>query len=391
MAETEQQPDTREPSEERKAELEAAYDKQKGSDPPYKGIEIGTLGEVQWIVEQRHWSMAYDLSKDVQRANLSSANLSSANLSGANLSGADLYSANLSGADLTSANLSGANLSRADLRANLSGANLRNANLSGADLTSADLSGADLTSANLSGANLTKADLSGANLTKANSSGAYLTRALMNAETELDDIHLDTHTTVFGVRWNGAPLDGIPWEHAPQLGDEPTREVLAKRGRTEWVAIYRNAMRAYHGLTVALRDQGLSDAASTYRLRELAMERKALQASRNVGGWVLNVLLGGVAGHGEKPGRALVAYIGIVASFAVLFWGVTNYLDSGAQHLQWYEAAVLSVSSFHGRGFFSSTIQLGDPLAIVAAFEAVAGLFIELVFIATFSRRFLGD
>jgi len=347
MAETEQQPDTREPSEERKAELEAAYDKQKGSDPPYKGIEIGTLGEVQWIVEQRHWSMAYDLSKDVQRANLSSANLSSANLSGANLSGADLYSANLSGADLTSANLSGANL--------------------------------------------TKADLSGANLTKANSSGAYLTRALMNAETELDDIHLDTHTTVFGVRWNGAPLDGIPWEHAPQLGDEPTREVLAKRGRTEWVAIYRNAMRAYHGLTVALRDQGLSDAASTYRLRELAMERKALQASRNVGGWVLNVLLGGVAGHGEKPGRALVAYIGIVASFAVLFWGVTNYLDSGAQHLQWYEAAVLSVSSFHGRGFFSSTIQLGDPLAIVAAFEAVAGLFIELVFIATFSRRFLGD
>lgn len=67
---------------------------------------------------------------------------------------------------------------------------------------------------------------------------------------------------------------------------------------------------------------------------------------------------------------------------------MTNFLHSGAQPLQWYEAAVLSVSSFHGRGFFTSTIQLGDPLAIVAAFEAVCGLFIELVFIATFSRRF---
>jgi hypothetical protein len=56
-----------------------------------------------------------------------------------------------------------------------------------------------------------------------------------------------------------------------------------------------------------------------------------------------------------------------------------------------YEALVLSLSSFHGRGFFPSTISLGDPLAIIAAAEAVIGLFIELLFIATFSRRFLGD
>jgi hypothetical protein len=31
------------------------------------------------------------------------------------------------------------------------------------------------------------------------------------------------------------------------------------------------------------------------------------------------------------------------------------------------------------------------PIAVVAACEAVTGLFIELVFIATFSRRFLGN
>ena len=74
--------------------------------------------------------------------------------------------------------------------------------------------------------------------------------------------------------------------------------------------------------------------------------------------------------------------------FAIIFWLVTNVVHTGAPPLQWYEAGVLSLSSFHGRGFFTNTIQLGDPLAIVAAFEAVSGLFIELVFIATFTQRF---
>jgi hypothetical protein len=34
-------------------------------------------------------------------------------------------------------------------------------------------------------------------------------------------------------------------------------------------------------------------------------------------------------------------------------------------------------------------IGLGDPLAIIATFEAVIGLFIELILTATFSNRFL--
>jgi len=38
-----------------------------------------------------------------------------------------------------------------------------------------------------------------------------------------------------------------------------------------------------------------------------------------------------------------------------------------------------------------SAVGLNDPLAVVAAGEALVGLFIELIFIAAFSRRFLGD
>jgi hypothetical protein len=66
-------------------------------------------------------------------------------------------------------------------------------------------------------------------------------------------------------------------------------------------------------------------------------------------------------------------------------------LVTSSKPLQWYEALVLSLSSFHGRGFFPSQIGLGDPLAMVAACEAVMGLFIELILIATFSKRFLNS
>ncbi len=337
-----EQPDTSVPPPERQAALEAAYERQKDSEAPYKGVLIKTLGELQWIMQQRRWYGEQGLPIGMQWANLS---------------GADLRGANLSGSRLRWANLS---------RARLYGANL---------------SGALLYGANLSGASLPEADLS----------GVIFNRVLLNSETELDNVTINTQTVLLGVRWNGAPLDALDWNQATIIGDETVAQATTGKTREQRVIGYQDAARAYHGLTVALRDQGLADVASKYRLREQVMLRKAMRYERNPGGWFLNVLLGSVAGHGEKPGRALVAYVSIVTMFAVIFWFVTNFLHSGTQPLQWYEASVLSISSFHGRGFFTNTIQLGDPLAIFAAFEAVFGLFIELVFIATFSRRFLGD
>jgi hypothetical protein len=48
---------------------------------------------------------------------------------------------------------------------------------------------------------------------------------------------------------------------------------------------------------------------------------------------------------------------------------------------------VLSISSFHGREFFTTGISLGDNLARLAAGEAIVGLLIEITFIATFTQR----
>lgn len=47
---------------------------------------------------------------------------------------------------------------------------------------------------------------------------------------------------------------------------------------------------------------------------------------------------------------------------------------------------MLSISSFHGWGFFTS---LGDTLARLAAGEAAVGLLIEIALIATVTQRFL--
>jgi len=83
----------------------------------------------------------------------------------------------------------------------------------------------------------------------------------------------------------------------------------------------------------------------------------------------------------------VVIYLASVALFAVGYFvlGVTV----GPQ-LSPYEAVVVSLTAFHGRGFFATAFKPGDPQAGWAALEAVFGLLIEISFIATFTQRFFG-
>ena len=78
-------------------------------------------------------------------------------------------------------------------------------------------------------------------------------------------------------------------------------------------------------------------------------------------------------------------------AFAAAYFGVTHLVDTQLSALTWDESLVLSLTSFHGRGFFPGFLSLGDWVARIAAIEAVIGLFIDLILIATFSRRFLGN
>lgn len=125
---------------------------------------------------------------------------------------------------------------------------------------------------------------------------------------------------------------------------------------------------------------------------------------------MLSLLLAAVSGYGYRPSRSFMTYAVVISVFAYLFWCVTNGVSlthglfthavtllgmtpppSPAEHLQGYEALVVSVTSFHGRGFFQPSQSPGDKVAILAAMEAFVGLVVEIILITTFTQRFFGS
>ncbi len=102
-----------------------------------------------------NWSNCLMEGANLERRNLSGAEMINMNLSQSNLSGAQLANANLSYSLLSVASLQGADLRSAKLiGASLRGANLTDANLEGADLSYADLKGADINGADFKNAKL---------------------------------------------------------------------------------------------------------------------------------------------------------------------------------------------------------------------------------------------
>jgi uncharacterized protein YjbI with pentapeptide repeats len=366
----------------------------------------------------------------LERANLYDAHLEDAVLSDAHLEGATLdgtfgHRTHLELAKLIEAHLEGADCSFA----RLDGATLIGVHLEGATLYRADLEWTELRKAQLGGANLTRAHLERALLDNASFAGktlstsdmgrmqaagvklaqavppADLREAFFDAATSLNGVTLGNEeygwASLADVRWNNANLAVVDWTRprrgmlhmrvdAIELGEEriartaTNRDGNPKDAQTR-LREYQAAVRANRQLATVLRGQGLNEDADRFaytaqRLQQQALRRQGFRLA-TLGSWLLDA----IAGYGYRPMRSLLAYVVIVVAFAVL------YLLNGqfaAPHLRWDEALVLSISSFHGRGFFTSGVSLGDTLARLAAGEAIIGLLIEITFIATFTQRF---
>jgi len=230
------------------------------------------------------------------------------------------------------------------------------------------------------------------------------------------------------VVWNGAPLARVAWEALPVLGDEvqarqPRTEDGTNKGAGLRLSQYQAAVRGYRLLAVALRSQGLNEQADRYGYRAQLMQRVVLRRQavlrqmgkrrrlgrrlRKLAAYGGSGLLDLIAGYGYRPLRSFVTYVATIAFFALCYWCVTNQVPLthglftqsmtwlGMQppapspaHLQGYEAVVVSMASFHGRGFFLPAQTPGDKVAILAAIEAAIGLLLEITFIATFTQRF---
>jgi uncharacterized protein YjbI with pentapeptide repeats len=317
---------------------------------------------------------------DLRQAALSHANLSKMSFVETHFEGAKLVGTDLRGAIMPSAHLEGAVLT--------------DAMLDGADLTGAHLERIEAKNISLVNAILFFARFENAFLSNAHFAGANLRRAFFNEGSTLNDAILwdDRHISpqLADVRWGNVNLATIDWSQVRRIGDEiDAHQDIDRNGMPKTaekkLANFQRAVRVNRQLATVLRNQGLHEDADRFAYRAQYLKRQVLRRQRNIAGYFGSILLDMLAGYGYKPARSIIAYLAIILGFMVAYLINAQLV---VPHLSWDEALVLSISSFHGRGFFATNVSLGDTYARLAAGEAILGLFVEISFIATFTQRF---
>jgi uncharacterized protein YjbI with pentapeptide repeats len=156
----------------------------------------------------------------------------------------------------------------------------------------------------------------------------------------------------------------------------------------------REAAQAYRNLATALANQALPSAASYFRLREHIMERKAAFHDHRWMSWAFSWLLFLISGYGERPIYTFITYLSVVCTFIGAYVSVASLI--GLQGIPLSDWVILGFTAFHGRGFLpkllptaGTTVEPNVWILTLAMLEAIIGVFIESIFIATFSRRFV--
>ncbi len=288
---------------------------------------------------------------------------------------------------------------------------MKNADLYNAHLEGANLGDAQLEEAVLERAQLKEAVLIGAHLERAHMGGAHLEQSLLMEayleKADLRSIHLGDEKQksplMADIHWNDTNLAVVKWSQIEMLGDEYEASQKTHNGKVKSreIRLEENdqAVRANRQLAIALQTQGLNEDAARFAYRAQVLQKRVYrfqilqhgvkfrQRRGMLGAWFFSWFLFLLAGYGYRPGRSVLWYLAVVFGFAVA------YFSFG--HLPFLpDALVFSLTSFHGRGFFpglGSENSLHNPLVVLAASEAVIGLFIEISFIATFTKRFFGS
>ncbi len=301
----------------------------------------------------------------------------------------------------------------------LEGAKLCRTQLQEATFWRSRLDEANFEYARLEGANLSRAHFEGANLSGTHLEGADLTSAFFDNSSSLRDASLgdpeQDFVSVADARWNGINLALVrwpagKWDKTLILGDElaarrpahiqsKKRESKAavnqmavhrtKRDETSKPLVrYEVAVRANRQIAVALQDQGLNELSAHFSYRAQLLQQQVLLMQRRYGKYVFSLLLNGLAGYGYRPLRSLIAYLLVIMVFTTAYYFIGPTINTP---LSLPAALVMSVSSFHGRGFFPGLkVNLDSPMTEFAALEALIGLLIEIIFISTFTQRFFG-
>lgn len=265
----------------------------------------------------------------------------------------------------------------------LKGANLHMAHLEGAYLRKAHLEHANLFRAHLAWTHLDEAHLEHASLIE-----AYLDKTYL-AKVKLSDGKYGGPRLV-DAYWGDGNLAVVQWSQIEILGEEYEARQQKSHGKVKNKETrqeeYEIAVRAYRQLTTVLQARGLNEEAARFAYRAQNLQRVVLRRQRKFGQYLFYLFLNVLAGYGYRPGRSVFWYLVIIVGFSLAYYSFG--------HLPLLpDAFVFSLTSFHGRGFFpglGNETSLHNPLVVLAAIEAVVGLFIEISFIATFTQRFFG-
>jgi hypothetical protein len=340
---------------------------------PFKGIKL-SRADVEWLLathDEGHGPI--DWSDETQRKR-----------KGLDLRGADLQHVNLKG------------LLLASMCGGLTLLEWIDATEEQRKMAAVLMRGAILSAAHLEGAILTAVHLEEAILTAAHLEGAILTAAVLDRATRLDGIVLSSkqygEASLADVDWGHVDVLVVDWSAISILGDERTAkqqkdESGETKGREDRLDEFQTAVRAYRQLALLLRDHGLTEEAARFLYRSQLLKQKVLWLQRKFGQYLFSLFLDLFAGYGYRPIRCFIVYLIVNTAFATAYYLIGHAVG---QSLSPIGAFVFSITSFHGRGFFPAGNIYDDPLTIIASIQAVLGLLIEVIFIATFSQRILG-
>jgi uncharacterized protein YjbI with pentapeptide repeats len=346
----------------------------------------GGRGPVEWRDERQREREGLDLrGADLRNVDLQSLPLARLRGSLTWKEGPSLTSEQRKAADIL--------LDRADFtQTHLEGARLAGIHLENAELRRTYLQEAYLIRIHLETSFLNEVHLERANLTGAYMEGAFLRKVQLGDENRIGPRLVD-------IQWGETNLAIVNWEQVKLLDDEYKARQTTLRGKkkdtSKLISEYERAVRANRQLSVALQSQGLNEDAARFAYRAQVLQKNVLRLQivqpaallkhrwRSFWSWLLSWFLFLLAGYGYRAERSFLAYLVIIGIFTILY----HFL---APQLLWNETFVISMTAFHGRGFFPGTFSPGDPLALASALEAFVGLIIEVTFIATLTQRFFG-
>jgi uncharacterized protein YjbI with pentapeptide repeats len=382
---------------------------------PFKDIKL-SRADVEWLLathEEKTWQTGTNLTirsgLDLRGASLRSIDLQRLPLAGllAGLEPEEWHKASEEQREAAAIHLEGANLTLADL----SQAQLKSAHLEGANLSKAHFEFASLRGAHLGGKTM-PATYTGQHL----ESDHYMLRlppanlqyATFNAGSTLEETDLgneqEGYVRLVDVRWGGVNLATVNWIQVKMLGNE--QEAYQdktsdgkQKDKTTRLQEYHTAVRATRQLALALQAQGLNEEAARFAYRAQVLQKRVFwfqmtqhevklrQRVQALSAWLFSWFLFLLAGYGYRLWRSFLAYALVIIGFTMAYYLLGA---SFKPPLSLVNALGLSMTSFHGRGFFPGITQLNDPLTILASIEAFVGLVLEATFIATLTQRFFG-